>query len=96
MIFFEPMPIEEFVLTSMKRKRVTAIVESWRVDINEVTSIVIQHFRDIAIFMVTEEQRKSLEDVLIFYLQKSKAIRKIVEKADAAEKMRRESKHEQG
>lgn len=96
MILFEPMPIEEFVGISLKRKRVIAVVEEWRVDISEVASIVVQHFKDISIFMVHEEQRKSVEDVLVYYLQKSKAVRKLVEKANMAEKLRRESKHEQG
>lgn len=96
MILFEPIPIEEFVSTSMKRKKISSIVDEWRVDLAEVITIVVAHFRDISIFMVSEEQKKTLEDVLVFYLQKSKAVRKLVEKADLVEKQRRESKHDQG
>lgn len=53
MKYFQPVPIEQFVTAVMNEEReISRITENWNIEKEEVTAILVAHFRSLGIYMV--------------------------------------------
>ncbi len=88
----EPLPIEIFVTTRFTEKNVIAITENWRIESEELQKMIVNYFREMGIYSVLPAMEVELKASLLYFLQNSPDIYKIVKKAEAQEELRRQTK----
>ena len=85
----EPVPLEYFIQSCLTDKAVREITEGWRIEMDQLQSILVQHFRDMGIFFVAPSHVGMLKDTLMHHLKHSIEIRKVLKKLDLEVQARR-------
>ena len=92
----EPLPISIFVKLKYQTKQVAAITEKWRVERDEIESLLIKHFLDIGIYSVEPTWEQECFDRMLDWLKRSPDIWSMVKKAADLEAQRRASRRDHG
>lgn len=89
----ESVPINYFVTQRYLTPQVQKIVEGWRVEPGLVIERLIEHFREMGIYMVPANQQALLLKNLIHQLRNSPDIMKLVSRARQEELKRQRNRH---
>lgn len=85
--------IEDFVLRRLSNPRVIAVVENWRVEPEIVSSVLINHFREIGIYFVERGHEEMMMKNIIHHLKHSPELIKEVRKAQDDEIAKKRTRH---
>ena len=85
----EPIPTEFFIQSCLMERVVREITDGWRIEMEQLQTILTQHFREMGIFFVAPNHVPMLRDTLMHHLKHSIEIRRILKKLDLEEQARR-------
>ena len=78
----EPLPIQIFVNTRFQEKEIIEIIEKWRIESEELQSLVIREFREMGIYSVTPTLEREIKQLLVGILVSSPDIIELVRRAE--------------
>lgn len=96
MLYTENVPIDVFLSLCMTNQKVTSMTAGWRIENSRIEKMLLQHFREMGVFLVAPLQQKIIMEAVIRQLKTSPEIRNEVRKAEQSEAMKRQSRHAEG
>ena len=78
----DQLPIELYINQKFQEKEIIKLIESWRVEPEELRDTVISHFRDMGLFQVEPGTERILKNVIIGILTHSPDIFHLVKRAE--------------
>ena len=85
----EPIPTEYFIQTCLLERAIRDITDGWRIEMEQLQTILTQHFREMGIFFVAPNHVPMLKETLMHHLKHSIEIRRILRRLDQEELARR-------
>ena len=78
----EPLPIQIFVNTRFQEKEIIEIIEKWRIESEELQSLVTREFKEMGIYSVTPTLEREIKQLLVGILVNSPDIIELVRRAE--------------
>ena len=78
----EPLPIQIFVNTRFQEKEIIEIIEKWRIESEELQSLVTREFKEMGIYSVTPTLEREIKQLLVGILVNSPDIIELVSRAE--------------
>ena len=89
----EGVPIAQFVNHKFALIKIQKIIETWRIEPKIIIERLIEHFREMGIFVVHFGHDDIIINNMIFVLKNSPDIQHIVQKANQDELKRQRTRH---
>ena len=78
----DQLPIELYINQKFQEKDIIKLIETWRVEPEELRDAVIAHFRDMGLFLVEPVSESLMKGMIIAILSNSPDIFKLVKRAE--------------
>ena len=78
----DQLPIEIYINQKFESKEIVKLIESWRVESEELRDAVVQAFRDMGIYQIEPSSEFLMQGVIISILKFSPEIYKLVKRAE--------------
>jgi len=88
----EPIPTEYFIQNCLLERTIRDLTDGWRIEMEQLQSILTQHFREMGIFFVAPGHAQMLKETLMHHLKHSVEIQRILKKLDQEELARRNTR----
>ncbi len=90
---YEPQPIQVYLTQRYMTSVVQKIVDGWRIEPQLVVDKMLEHFREMGIFVVPFKQDELIIRSLIRYLRTSPDIARLVQRSRSEELRRQRNRH---
>lgn len=89
----EGVPIAQFVTQKFTLLKVQKIIETWRIEPKAIIDKLVEHFREMGIFIVHYGHEEIIVNNMVFILKNSPDIQHLVQKANQDELKRQRTRH---
>ena len=86
-MYTEPIPLYIFIRQSFEAKEIKTVTDEWRVETNQLISIIISQLNELGVYEVAPELSKYMKRIILDFLVNSPEIIKLVHEAERRERI---------
>tara|TARA_B100000902_G_C26630251_1_gene584128 strand:- start:5 stop:295 length:291 start_codon:yes stop_codon:yes gene_type:complete len=88
----EALPIDIFVSVRFAERPIQKIIDEWRIEAGDIQKIIVTHFKEMGIYQVEPRLEASTMEFILFLLENSPEIVRMIEEMRQQEKKRQISR----